>query len=894
MNVKKKASSVSYDLTIVETKCNYLNNPLGVETLKPRLSWVLKSNKRGQRQTAYRILVASSQETLDKNKGDLWDSGKVISERSIQVTYEGKSLASQQGCYWKVRIWDRDDFVCPWSQPAYWEMGLLNQEDWHAQWISRPRTNIGPSDLPPAPMLRRTIKLGKAVIWARTYVCGLGYYELYINGHKIGDEVLAPAFTRYDERMLYQTHDVTNVFTIGENAIGVILGNGWYNCFTKDVWDFQQAPWRDQPKLLIQIHIRFVDGEEEIIISDQRWRWSTGPITFDGLRNGEIYDARLGKPGWATSTYDDSDWKNVIVVPGPGGVLQSQQMTPIRVTDTIVPVSLKEVRSGVWVYDLGQNISGWAQLKVSGSRGTIVTFKYAEKIKDDGDIDQSNIDVCIKSGEFQTDKYILKGEGVEVWEPRFTYHGFQYVQVTGFPGKPTLDNLRGRVVHTNFDTYGEFSCSNDLINSIQRCARWSTLSNYHGIPTDCPHREKNGWTGDAQLSSEQVLFNFNPMSAYIKWIADFRTVQRPSGQLPGVVPTGGWGFNWGSGPAWDSAVIIIPWNLYLYCDDTTILDENYDCMKRYVDYVTSMAIGHIVNFGLGDWCPPIGGPEGHKCPTVVTDTAYYYIDASLLAKIAALLGKNADAKKYKELAARIRYAFKESFLDMRTGQVKGNSQTSMSCALYQGLVDFDEQPKVLAALVAAIEEQNRHIDCGILGAKYVMHALTEQGRADLAYAMATQTDFPSWGNWIARGATTLWESWDGNASRNHHMFSDISVWFYKGLAGINPDPKAPGFKHIIIRPNPVNELHWVKAWHNSMYGRIVCNWTSKNNEFVLGVTIPPNCTATVFMPTIDLNSLCESGSPARKQPGIRVGRWQNGRVTVYLESGVYHLSSKLN
>jgi len=881
-------------MTVDELKCNYLVNPLGVETPQPRLSWVLKSDERGQRQTAFRVLVASSREVLDRKNGDLWDSGKVLSAQSIHVVYDGKPLMSRQGCHWMVQVWDKDDKVCPWSQPAYWEMGLLNPSDWHAQWISSSRIGVEASNPPPAPMFRRTFLLKKQIDSARAYVCGLGYYELYINGHKIGDEVLAPAFTRYDARVFYQTHNVTNAIVQGENAIGVILGNGWYNCFTKEVWNFQQSPWRDQPKLLIQIHIRFVDGEETTIVSDRSWRWSTGPIVFDGLRNGETYDARLEKSGWAEPGYDDSDWKDVMVVQSPGGILRSQQMTPIRVTETIVPVSLKEVRKGVWVYDLGQNISGWAQLKVSGPAGTTVVLKYAEKLRDDGDIDQSNINVFIRSGECQTDTYILKGEGTEVWEPLFTYHGFQYVQVTGFPGTPTLDNLRGRVVHTAFETRGEFVCSNDLLNAIQSCACWSTRGNYHGIPTDCPHREKNGWTGDAQLSAEQVLLNFDPMSAYTKWMADFRDVQRMSGQLPGIVPTGGWGFNWGSGPAWDSAAILIPWYMYSYCGDTSILQEHYDCMKRYVDFMTSMATDHIINFGLGDWCPPTGGPEGHKCPTIVTDTAYYYVNNLILSKTAAILGRDDEAKRYLNAAAKIRNAFRTRFVDFETGQVTGNSQTSMSCALFQGLIDPDEKPKVLEALVSAVEEQNRHIDCGILGAKYVMHALTDLGRADLAYAIVTKTDFPGWGNWIVRGATTLWETWDGNASRNHHMFSDISAWFYKGLAGINPDPSAPGFKHIVIRPNPVGDLRWVRAWHHSMYGRIVCNWALKDGEFALDVTIPPNCTATVLLPTTDPLSVCEGGRPAHTQPGIRVGKMHDGRMTLNLESGNYRLTSRFD
>ncbi len=815
--------------------CNDLRNPLGVETRQPRLSWMLDG---GQRQTAYRIVV-----------DDRWDSGRVESEQSVHVAYAGPRLVSRQACSWKVQVWDQDGQSGPWSEPASWEMGLLNATDWQARWIAGERLAWG--ELKPAPLLRRRLELRKSVVAARVYVSGLGYYELYVNGRRIGDEVLAPAFSRYDLTTFYQTHDVIVALRAGENVFGVILGSGWYNCHTQEVWNFHAAPWRDQPKLLLQLHLRFEDEEEQIVVSDQNWRANTAPIVFDGLRNGEFYDARLEQPGWNAPGFDDTAWKPAVQVPPPGGVLRSQQHTPMRVTETLRHVSVKEAQPGVWVYDLGQNIAGWNQLTVAGSAGTTVTLKHAEKLKPDGDIDPSNINPFVKSGEFQTDKYTLRGAGKEVWEPRFTYHGFQYVQVTGFPGAPTRDNLRGRVAHTALETRGEFSCSNDLLNAIQRAALWATRGNFHGNPTDCPHREKNGWTGDAHLSAEQVLLNFDPRTAYRKWMGDFRDVQRPSGQLPGIVPTGGWGYNWGSGPAWDSAAILIPWYLHLSGGDTATLAEHYDCMKRYVDYMTTMATDHIVEFGLGDWCPPTGGPSGHKCPVAVTDTAYYYVDASILAKVAGLLGKKADARRYERLAAKIRRAFRKKFLNRKTGQVTGNCQTSMACALYQGLVDEEEKPRVLAALVAAVEEQNRHLDFGILGLKYVLRALTDGGRVDLAYALATQMDFPSWGHWLMQGATTLWEMWDGEGSHNHHMASDISAWFYQTLAGINPDPAAPGFKHILLRPRPVADLRWVRAWHLGPYGRMESNWTWESGAFTLDALIPPNCTATVYLPSRD-------------------------------------------
>ncbi len=850
--------------------CNYLTDPLGVETLQPRLGWMLFSDEQEQKQSAYRVLVATDDKALVKNRGDLWDTGKVKSSNSCHIVYKGKKLSSCQRCFWKVQVWDVKGNPGEWSETACWEMAFLSGSEWMAKWI-RHDPAIAFSSVqsknypPPAPHLRRSFKLKGPVESARVYVSGLGYYELYVNGNKTGDEVLAPVFSKYDETVYYQTRDVSSLLKKGENVLGVILGTGWYDCHTAEVWDFKQAPWRHVPKLLLQLHVKYKNGTEEIICSDESWRTGTGPVVFDGLRNGETYDARLEMPGWAAPGFDDSTWRKAQIIAAPGGILRSQQMTPIRITKTLKPVGLKQVKEGVWVYDVGQNISGWARLRVQGPAGTEVTLRYSEMVFADGDIDQSNIACFIKSGDCQTDRYILKGTGAEEWEPRFTYHGFQYVQVTGFPGTPTLDSLDARVVYTDFATRGEFSCSNQLLNDIQRCARWATLGNYHGIPTDCPHREKNGWTGDALLSAEQVLLNFNPMTAYAKWMQDIRDCQRRTGQLPGIVPSGGWGFNWGSGPAWDSAAVLIPWYMYIYDGDIQILRDQYDCMKKYVSFMESMSPDGTVQFGLGDWAPP----EKQKCPAEVTSTGYFYIDAVVLAETARLLGKKADAKRYAGLAKTVRAAFRRKYIDAGSSEVSGDSQTSYSCALYQGLVENKEADKILEHLVRCVEEAKRHIDCGILGTKYVMQVLTDAGRADLAYAIATQTDFPSWGNWIKQGATTLWECWTKGASLNHHMYSDISAWFYKGLAGINPDPEKPGFKNIIIRPNPVGDLKWVKAWHQSMYGKIVCNWEREDNYFRMEVTVPVNCKADIHLPA------------------------EGGRKIVSVGSGTYKFESKI-
>ena len=855
----------------------------------------MASDRRGARQTAYRVCVASAPERLADGTADLWDSGRVESDASVLVPYAGARLRSRQDCWWRVCVWDEAGHESL-SEPAFWKMGLLRASDWKAQWISAemPKRYY---DVPASPLLRKKFRLNKKVASAWAYVCGLGFHEFYLNGQKVGDAVLHPAFTRYDVRALYTVYDVTPHLVQGENAAGIMLGHGWYNHHTPVLWNLHAAPWRHEPKALVQIEIAFDDGTRTVVRSDASWVCSTGPILFDGLRTGEIYDAREEKDGWCEAGYDAKDWRPVRIERHPGGVLRAQIMPPIRVTETIRPVSVKEVKPGVWVYDIGRNIAGWARLTVRGPAGTTVQMRYSENLGPDGDIDQSNNwePKLITTDVFQTDTYILKGEGVETYEARFTYHGFQYVQVTGLPGKATTAMLEGRVVHTDLERVGSFECSNDLLNRIQQAAIGSTVSNYHGMPTDCPHREKSGWTGDAHLSAEQVLFNFEPSAAYTKWLEDISDCQRISGAVPVIAPTGGWGFNSGAGPAWDSAYILIPWYLYIYRGDVEILRRHYDGMKRYIEFVATMATDHIVHFhlGLGDWCPPTGGPEGHKAPLEMTNTAYYYADACIAARIASLLGKKSDARRFERLARRIKSAARKRYYDKKTGRLTGHSQTPIACFLYQGLVDPDEKETFLAMLLDEVAAHNDHIDSGILGTKYVMNVLTELGRADVAYRIARQEDYPSWGHWIRRGATTLWETWDGTTSRNHHMFSDVSAWFYKTLAGILPDPGQPGFKHVIIKPWPVEDLTYATGETETPYGPVRSAWRRDADRFMLELTIPPNSSATVYLPTVNAQSVLESGRPAQKAEGVRFGGIEGARALYHVGGGRYRFESDL-
>jgi alpha-L-rhamnosidase len=874
-------------ISVAGLLCEQVENPLGVDASRPRLSWQLTSNERGQKQTAYQILVAGSEEKLRRGVGDLWDSGKIAADETAQIYYEGKPLVSRQQCFWEVRVWDRNGQ--PFESPvAHWEMGLLEPADWQSKWIGR-TTDMS---VTAAPMLRRSFKLDGKIKQARAYICGLGYFELYLNGQRVGDHLLDPGYTRYDRRALYVTHDVTDLLKRGQNAAGIILGDGWFNVPNKAAWNFDQAPWRSAPKVICQIEIEFADGRRTIIGSDDSWKSADSPIVYNTIYSGEIYDARREQSGWNDVGFDDSKWDSALLVEPPKGILVSQIMPPIRATKTFAPVKITGPRPGVFVFDFGQNMAGYAQLSVRGPAGTKISMKYGERLAADGLVDQTAIAHHVLRFDsnqiFQTDSYILKGKGRETWHSRFSYYGFRYVEVTGFPGRPDKDALAAAFIHSDVPETGHFECSNPLLNRIWSMTRWAYLSNLQGIPTYCPHREKNGWTGDAQLAAEQAMFNYFPAAVYTKWLNDLDDAQRPNGQMPGIVPSGGWGYDKLNGPAWDSAFLLIPYYQYVYYGDTENFGRHYNGMKRYVDYLTSRATNDIVNIGLNDWAP-----WKTKTGAAITDTAYYFVDAKIVALAANLLGKTEDARQYTELAARIQKSFTTKFYQPDTGLYDNGSQTALSCALYQGLVEPENQPRVLTNLVAAVEKENGHIDTGILGAKYLLNALLENGRADVAYRIVAQPDKPGWGWWVEQGATTMWEEWDGSASQNHIMFGDVAAWFYKALAGINPDPSAPGFKHFFINPQVVGDLTSARGKYYSIRGKIVSDWKVVNGNFRLTLTIPANTRATVSLPISDAANVQESGKPVARSHGVTFSRIENRRTVFTVEAGVYQFDGPL-
>ncbi|HEY3782099.1 MAG TPA: family 78 glycoside hydrolase catalytic domain [Fimbriimonadaceae bacterium] len=824
-----------------DLRCENLPNPNCVDSTSPRLSWKTQTSTPNWHQSEYRILVSSTLAELQKGEGDLWDSGRVGSSESVGIPYGGKPLTSNEECFWKVQTWDGSGVVSPWSKPARWEMGLLAPGDWGAsQWIGKGQEG-------PAPYLRHDFELRGPVRRARLFAAGVGYGEFHLNGRSVApNEERNPGYTNFDKRVLYMAYDVGALLKQGKNCLGAVLGTGWYDVHDIATWHFEKASWRGRPRARMALFVEYKNGETGQIVSDSSWKTSTGPILTDGIYTGETYDARKGLGGWDKPGYDDSHWSAASILDSPKGELAALSCPPVAIGETIKPIGIAEPKPGVFIVDFGQNFSGHAQLSVSGPKGTQIRMRYSERLGKDGMIERGQIETFIEKTDppqpFQTDTYICSGRGSETWEQIFSYSGFRYMEVTGFPGTPTLDNFRGRFAHTDLKSAGSFECSNELLNKIQHATRYSYLSNAQSILTDCPQREKNGWTGDAHLAAEAGLMNFDSGTLYEKWLNDLADEQFDDGRNSVIVPTWGWGAS-DRHPAWDSAYPIIVNDLYHYTSDRVVVAKHFDHLKRYVDGLAAQTKNAVIPFdSLGDWLP-----WSTQTPSQLTSTAFLYLDSTILANLARVLDDGADAAKYGQLAVETKKAFNATYFDPAKGVYDNGSQTALSTALYFGLVPDDRKALIFKALVANVERQG-HIDTGIIGAKNVLRVLSEGGRSDLAFMLVDRKEIPGWGYWMEQGATTLWEDWKGESSLNHIMFGDVSNWFIQWLGGIGLDSSSPGFKHFVIHPQPVGALTWVKASHESPYGEISTSWTRDGKRFKLAVAVPPNCTATVVMP----------------------------------------------
>jgi alpha-L-rhamnosidase len=801
-------------------------------------------------------------EDLAANRGGSWSTGKVASEQSIQVPYEGVTLESGKKYYWKVRVWDQDGIPTEFSAPNSWEMGLLSPSDWQGQWIGFSAGWVGRGLY-----FHRGFTLKKPVLRARAYMAGIGYSELHINGKRIGEHVLDPAFTDYEKRVLYSSYDVTDALRDGLNGIGVVVGNGWYGT----------------PRLRLQLNVTYVDHSTESVYTagNQGWSVTGSPIVRNSVYDGEAYDARLEKSDWDEAVEKLSEpearteqWFEAVPVPAPGGKLLSQRVEPIKIMQTLAPVSISSPKPGIYVFDTGQNLAGWARLRVDSPAGTKVTLKFAELLNEDGTVDQRNLRTASA-----TDEYITRGAGREEWEPRFTYHGFRYIQVEGLPTQPAKDTIAVRVVRSSLRDAGSFDSSNDAVNRIQRMVWWTEASNLHGIPTDCPQRnERAGWMNDLTVRLEESLFNFDGALFFSKFSDDVQDEQSAAGAISDTAP---WKYGSNPGDPVDESYLLMGWLLYLHYGDIDVLRRHYDGYKRWVDYLGSRSPNHLIDYGYyGDWSPPAEfalpdeSPVSRDTPRLFMSQGYYFYALQLVAKMATILGRTDDAQQYSALSVAARAALNSKYWNADIGGYAANNQAADSFALYLHAAPEGQEARVLENLEKDVEKRNWHLTTGNLATKYLLETLAENGKAEAAFRIATQTTYPSWGYMLSKGATTLWERWEvlsgpGMNSHNHPMMGSVSSYFYKYLAGINADPMLPGFKHTVIRPYLVDGLDWVKASHHTMYGDVAVSWIREGAKVSLKVSVPVNTTATVVVPAGKNKAVKIDGRNADSVSGVK-------------------------
>ncbi|MDP2114754.1 MAG: family 78 glycoside hydrolase catalytic domain [Bacteroidota bacterium] len=828
----------------INLQCEHMVNPIGIDAASPRLKWQMNDTRQGAMQTAYQIVAGTDSAKVSKGKGNMWDSRKIQSTGMLE-NYQGKPLQPFTKYYWTVRIWDQNNKQSSLAKVASFETGMMLMSNWKGSWIS----DTEDIDLKPAPYFRKQFQPSGKIKSARIYIAAAGLYELFVNGKRVGDHQLDPMYTRFDRRTLYVTYNVTSLLNADLNAIGVLLGNGWYNHQSTAVWDFDKAPWRARPKFCFDLRITYKDGDEEVIASGEDWKTSLSPIVLNSIYTAEHHDARLNQPGWNMTDFDESKWGNAICVEAPSKNIVAQVLHPIRNTREITPVSMKKVNNKKYIFDLGKNISGVSRINVIGEKGATLRLKHGEFLDKNGDVDQSNIDIHYRPKDdkdpFQTDIYILNGEGLETFVPHFNYKGFQYVELTSDqPIELTKESLTGIFMHSDVPPIGKLSSSNTTLNKLWAATNSSYLANLFGYPTDCPQREKNGWTGDAHIAIETGLYNFDGITVYEKWLADHRDEQLPNGVLPAIIPTGGWGYTWANGPDWTSTIAIIPWNIYQFYGDSKILADNYDNLKRYVDHITDISPNGITDWGLGDWVP-----VKSVTPKELTSSIYYYVDADILAKAAKILNNEADYQKYSALAIKIASAINAKYLNRETGIYGTGLQTELSAPLFWGIVPENLKAKVAENIANRVIADNKHVDVGLLGSKTILNALSENGYADLAWEVASQETFPSWGYWISKGATTLYENWKtegtSDLSMNHIMFGEIGAWYYKALGGIKPDETQPGFKNVLLKPNFVKGLDSFQTSHAGPFGNIQSSWKRDGNTVVYQVVVPANSSASL-------------------------------------------------
>ncbi len=847
--------------------CEGQENPLGIDREQPLLQWKMIDSQRGAAQTAYQVLVASSSELLDDNQGDMWDSGKVGSDQSVFIRYQGKPLETAKTYFWKVRIWDQNGKVASWSESASWEMGLLSPSDWKAAWIARSNEKPGRSVY-----MRKEINLtGKEISKARLFVTGLGSYVFSINGSKVGYDLLTPGWTDFNKRVEYQVYDVEEWLQPGKNALGAELGNMWWSGGVgwKGGVKYSEGPL----KLLAQLLVIFEDGTSEVFSTDTTWKWHESPIVYDHIYHGEIYNANLEQEGWDEPGFNDSAW----VTAEPAryeGVVCGPRFPALREELELDAINLTEPVKGEYVFDLGQNMVGWAQFMVAGAKGDTVKLRFAELLHEDGTVAQENL----RSARV-TDMIICNGDNI-VWEPKFTYHGFRYVQVSGLKTKPEQTDLIGKVIHTSEPFIGEFETSNKLINAIYKNITWGQRGNFFAVPTDCPQRdERLGWMGDAQIFAPTANFNMNLDRFWGKWMTDIFDGQDSAGWVhdvsPAIVVSGP------AKPGWGDACIVIPWLTYTYFGDTRIIEDNYQAMKKWVDYMHSKSENLIYIWGKkGEWNGYGDWIAVEKSPSEPIGTAYFFYSAKLLSKMAGVIGNTVDSSYYGNLAQKIASAYQSHYWRKDSLNYPGKTQTASLLPLAFGITPPELKDQVVKNLVDNVKAKNMHPSTGFLGTGYILPMLSATGNHDLAYQMINQITYPSWGYMVEKGSTSIWELWnsdsekpEGMNSRNHFALGCVGEWMWNTLAGINICEKMPGFKRIIIKPQPVGDLKWVNAEYETNYGKLSVSWNIEGEKFSMNLVVPANSNALIIPPALKPGAvLKENGKKvdSGKVKGIRM------------------------
>jgi alpha-L-rhamnosidase len=873
-------------LLVNDLSCEHKTNPVGIGIAAPRLSWKLSGPGRNIMQSAYSIRVATDNHFASKRM--IWQTGKIQSPESVLQSYAGNALQPATRYYWQVKVWDNNGNESAWSSPAYWETGLQSQ-DWKAQWIEPVQSEERHM---PGLLVRKEFSVPKKVASARVYVTSHGFYELHLNGKKVGDEVFTPGWTSYNKRLQYQVFDITNLVQQGKNSVGAMLADGWYRGSL--AWENNWGVWGKKLGLLCQLQITFTDGSEQVIVTDNSWKGTQeGPVVANGIYDGEKYDARKESAGWANAGFDDSQWKPVSVLATGKDNLVASQSVPVRKIQEIKPIRIFKTPKGMLVADFGQNMVGWIRLKVKGAAGTTVTIRHAEVLDKYGNFYTDNLRAAAA-----TAAYTLKGGGEETYEPRFSFFGFRYAAVDGYPGELQPEDLTGIVVHSDMKPTGSFECSNALVNQLQHNIQWGQKGNFIDVPTDCPQRdERLGWTGDAQAFCRTAAFNMDVSAFFTKWLKDVAADQESNGAVPFVIPDVL--HNKSTSAGWGDVSTITPWTMYQVFGDKHILETQYPSMKAYVEYIRNKAGDSYLWKGgsvFGDWLfyksMRQTENDGYTSPDMIA-TMFYAYSSHLLAQAAAVLGKADDEKTYNNIFQKIKEAFNRNYVTAE-GRIASESQTSYVLALHFGLLPEAMRPKATEYLVADIKERGNHLSTGFLGTPYLCHVLTANGRTDVAYDLLLQPTYPSWLYPVKMGATTIWERWDGQKtdssfqdvgmnSFNHYAYGAIGDWMYRVAAGI--EIGEPGYKHVLIQPQPGKQLTYAKASFESSYGQIASGWEMKDGKLKVKIKIPANTTATIILPSAELDKITETGNPVNT--AFKNAKQDKTNVVIEAGSGDY-------